>query len=85
MGIRLADIELLFIFTVTVIHFKHFSQSNVNTLYKDRCTDSINKDTRFLLHHISEYTFMFTVIWLHDKNEKLASLCLIVLFKMRQT
>ena len=38
MAIRFADLELLFILTVTV---RHFGQSNVNTLYKDRCTNLI--------------------------------------------
>ena len=45
----------------------------------------LNPLTRVPLSYFIIYTFMFTVIWLHDKNEKLAPLCLIVLFKMRQT
>ena len=38
MAIRFADLELVLIVSVTVGQFKHFSQSNVNSLYKDRYT-----------------------------------------------
>ena len=37
-AIRFADLESMLILSVTVRHFKHFSRSNVNILYKDRCT-----------------------------------------------
>ena len=35
MAITFADLELLLILSVTVRHFKQFSQLNVNSLYKD--------------------------------------------------